>query len=189
MPRAKKRQKKPGDEHTFLGIRVERYEASMEAGVNHGVYAPQLAWNLDDDHPLYEFNTRLMIVGVATYPEGREGDSYEFRISADNVGAFDIRATLKDVQVRDEHGSPKYRSYRGRQVPVYIPPKGMGLIDKVRGEPRWTAWLRVLPCFASDALVLLRSDRTLFLAVHERKRDRTRWIQSLSLQTTDPSEE
>lgn len=189
MPHRKKRQKTPREEHTFLAIRFERYEASVEAAVNHNVYAPQLAWNSDEDHPLYEFTTRLTIVGEATYPEKQAGDTYEFTIYADNLGAGDIRATLRDVQARDEYGSPKYRSYRGRQVPIYISPKGMGLIDKIRGEPRWTAWLHVWPCFASDALVLLGNGRPLFLAVHERKHERTQWIQSLSLQTTDPAEE
>lgn len=188
MPHRNKRQKLANEEHTFLAIRVESYAASVDAAVNYNVRAPELAWNSDEDDPLYTFTTQLNIVGVATYPKQCEGDTYEFTIYGDNLGSRDIRATLKDVQARDE-GSPKYRTYRGRQVPIYTPPKGMGLINKVRGEPRWTAWLRVWPCFASDALVLLCSARTLFLAVHERKSERNRWIQNLSLQTTDPAEE
>ncbi len=105
------------------------------------------------------------------------------------MGSGDIRATLRDVQERDEYGSPKYRPHRGRQIPVYNPPPGMGLIEKVRGEPRWSAWLHVSPSFASDALGLLSNGRSLFLAIHERKKDRARWVQSVSLQTTDPAEE
>lgn len=75
------------------------------------------------------------------------------------------------------------------RVPICISPKGMGLIDKIRGEPRWTAWLHVWPCFASEALALCGHGRPLFMAVHERKSDRSRWIQSVCLQTTDPAEE
>lgn len=106
--------------------------------------------------------------------------SYEVTIYGDNLGSGDIRATLKDVQERDEYGSPKYRQYRGRQIPIYKPPPGMGRIDKIRGEQRWTAWLRVSPRFTSDALALLSNGRALFLAIHERKTNRTRWVRELA---------
>ena len=189
MPRNTKRQKGHEDAYTHLAIRVEHCEASVEAAVNYNVYMPESAWNSDDDDPLYRFTTRLTVAGISTYPEERAGDTYEVTIYGDNLGSGDIRATLKDVQERDEHGSPKYRQYRGRQIPIYKPPPGMGLIDKIRGEQRWTAWLRVSPRFMSDALALLSNGRALFLAIHERKTNRTRWVQSASLQTTDPADE
>ena len=73
--------------------------------------------------------------------------------------------------------------------PIYDPPKGIGLLNKIRGEPRWTAWLNVPPHFTGDALALLSNGKSLFLAIHERKRNRVCWVQSLSLQTIDPAEE
>ncbi|WP_027037099.1 hypothetical protein [Mesorhizobium ciceri] len=133
--------------------------------------------------------TRLTVAGIATYPEERAGETYEVTIYGDNLGSGDIRATVKDVQERDDRCAPKYLQYRGRQIPIYKPPPGMGLIDKIHGERRWTAWLRVSPRFTSDALALLGNGRALFLAIHERKTNRTRWVQSASLQTTDPAEE
>jgi hypothetical protein len=36
---------------------------------------------------------------------------------------------------------------------------------------------------------LLSHGRDLFLALHERRSGRTRWIQGLSLQTNDPADE
>ncbi|RWH54980.1 MAG: hypothetical protein EOQ83_29700 [Mesorhizobium sp.] len=189
MPRKTKRQKQPAEEHTHLAIRVERSEASVEAAINYNVYTPQYAWNSNDDDPLYRFTTRLTVAGTCTYPEERAGDSYEVTIYGDNIGSGDIRATLKDAQERDEHGSAKYRQHRGRQIPIYNPPPGIGLINKIRGEPSWTAWLRVPPRYTSDALALLRNGRSLFLAIHELKKGRRRWVQSVSLQTTDPAEE
>jgi hypothetical protein len=41
----------------------------------------------------------------------------------------------------------------------------------------------------TDALVLLAKPETLFVALHEHKIDRARWIRRISLQTTDPAEE
>ncbi|MBZ9724852.1 hypothetical protein LB554_12925 [Mesorhizobium sp. CO1-1-11] len=98
------------------------------------------------------------MVGISIYPEERAGDTYEVTLYGNNLGSGDIHATLKGVQERDEHGSRKYRQYHGRQIPIYTPPHGMGLIDKIRGEPRWTVWLRVSPRFATNALALLSDD-------------------------------
>lgn len=189
MPRTRARQKKPEEEHTHLAIRVERYDASIETAVNHNVYAPQYAWDLDDNDPLYQVNTRLTIAGISTYPEERAGAAYELAVYGDAAPSLRLSATLKDVQARDEYGSPQYREYRGRQIPIYNPPNGTGLLNKVRGEPRWTAWLFVAPRFVSDALVLLGQGKNQFLAIHERKIKRARWIKSISLQTTNPEEE
>ncbi|UCI23529.1 hypothetical protein [Mesorhizobium sp. B2-8-5] len=189
MPGRTKRQNGPEEEHTHIAIRVESCEVSVKARINHDVYAPEYAWDLDDGDPLYQFTTQLTVVGMATYPEGRAGDAYELAIYGSNSDTRRLSATVKDVQARDEHGLPQYRSYRGRQIPIYNPPSGMGLIKKIRGEPRWTAWLYVPPNFTSDALALLSNGRSLFLAIYERKKGGTRWVQGVSLQTTDPAEE
>jgi hypothetical protein len=164
-----------------LAIRVEHYEARIEACVNRNVYAPQNAWNLDEDDPLYEFTNRVTIAGVSTYPQERAGDTYELTLLGDDAPSLGLRATLEDAQARDEYGAPLYCEYRGRQIPIYNPPKGLGLLNKVRGEARWTAFLFVAPRFVNDALALLRHQRNLFLAVHERQDDGARWVHGLRL--------
>jgi hypothetical protein len=189
MPRKVKRRTKPKEAHTHLAIRVERYEVSVGASINHNVYAPQYAWRLDEDDPIYKFIMHLTITGKSTYPKDRAGETYELTIYGNDAPSQRHNATLKDAQVRDERGSPQYRAYRGRQIPVYDPPKGLGLLSKIRGEPRWAAWLFVPTRCANDMLVLLSQGRDLFLAVHERKNGRTRWLQGMELQTNDPAEE
>lgn len=185
MPRRRKHTSE--DEHTHLTIKVEHCEASVETRVEPGIYQPQYAWDLDDDAPLYRTAIQLTFAGVVTYPEGRAGEAFELTIYASNSDLRRNKATVKDVQARDERGSLKFRSYSGRQIPVYNPPSGMGLIDKV--ESSWIAWLHVSPLFTNDALVLVNSGRSLFLGIHERRSKRVRWIQGVSLQTTDPAEE
>lgn len=132
---------------------------------------------------------RLTITGTLTYPEKRAGDGYELTVCGGDVRSSDLNATVKDVQARDEYGSPQYREYRGRQIPVYNPPSGLGHLEKVRGEARWTGWLFVASRFVNDALVLLSHGKSLFLAIHECKDKRKRWIRALSLQTTNPEDE
>lgn len=189
MARTKNHRKKPEEEHTYLTIRVEQYEACVQTSVNHNVYAPQHAWDSDENNPLYPFSTRLTITGISTHPETRAGEAYELTVYGDDARSRRHNTTLKDAQTRDEHESPQYREYRGRQIPVYNPPNGLGLLEKVRGEPRWIAWLFVAPRFVNDALVLLGQGRNLFLAIHEHREKRARWIQAVSLQTADPEEE
>jgi hypothetical protein len=189
VPGKTMRKRQPNEVHTQLAIRTERYEACTEASINHHVYAPQYAWTIDENDPLYEFTTRLTIIGISIHPKERAGDTYELMIYGDNAASQRHGATLKDVQVRDERGSLQYRTYRGREVPVYAPPKGVGHLNKVRGESRWTAWFFVPTRFVNDMLVLLNHGGNLFMAIHERKDNRARWVQSITLQTNNPAEE
>jgi hypothetical protein len=71
---------------------------------------------------------------------------------------------------------------------VYRKPPGLGVLEK-RGERAWTGRVNVEARLVSDMLVLLMSGRPLFLAIDERKDGRTRWIDGITLQTTDPAEE
>lgn len=185
----RKRPNKPDEEHSHIIIRLEHYEAGVEARVNHYAYAPQYAWNLDDDDPLYEFTNQIVITGNSIYPPERQGDRYKLTIQGTESSSHRLNAKLKDIHARDKYGSPKYREYRGKQIPIYQPPHGLGLVEKVRGERCWTAWLFVAPRFINDLLVLLGHQRHLFLALHERKIDRSRWVQGMTLQTSDPTEE
>lgn len=189
MPRKQRKAKKPEDEHTHLAVRVDRYDAHVSAGINHNAYQPQYAFDLDEDDPLYRFTTHLEIVGTCTYPEVRAGDEYLVTIYGEDAPSMGMDRTLKSIQARDEHHAPVYRTYRGKRVPVFIVPKGMGLLEKIRGQARWTAWLHAAPRFVSDALVVLAQRRQVYVAIHERREQRSRWVQSLSVQTTDPAEE
>lgn len=189
MPVKRTRPKKQDVEHTHLALRVECYEADIDASVNHYAYDPQYAWDLDDSEPVYKFGTRLIITATSIQPEKRAGEIYELTFSSDNAPSRRLVAMLRDLQVRDKNGSLEYRQYRGKEVPVYRAPKGLGTLDKTRGAPCWTAWLFVPAQFTSDLLILLGRERAIFVSLHERKESRQRWIQSITLQTTDPSEE
>ena len=189
MPTKQTRSSKPKEEYTLLSLRVERYEVELGASVNPYAYHPQYAWDLDESDLVYKFSTQLAIMATSIRPEKRAGDTYELTLHSDNAPPRWLTRTLQDLQLRDKHGSLQYRQYRGKQVPVYRSPKGLGTLDKIRGEPRWTAWLFVPNQFTSDILTLLGHQKTLFIALHERKEARDRWVHSMSLQTVDPTEE
>lgn len=184
----KKQPKGPKDEHTFLAIRVERYEASTEASLNLNLKTNLPLFARDED-PVYTFVTTLKINGVSTYPEGRAGERYEVTVRGEAIHAGDFSLTLRDVQKRGEYGAPVYRSHRGEPLPIYQPPPGIALIERRRGAAIWDLWVPVAPRLVSDMLVLLAQTRPLFLFLHERKTGRQRWIESIGLQTTDPAEE
>jgi hypothetical protein len=168
---------------------VENYGAHVDAAINHNVYAPQYAWDLNDDDPVYSFTSNLRISGISVCPQDRRQEHYELTIYGDDAPSRKLAAKLRDVQVRDKYGSPLYRTYRGREIPVYDPPKGMGILEKVRGENRWTAWLNATPSFVSDARALLAVSKGLFMVIDEHRSQRTRWVRRVTLQTSNLQEE
>lgn len=187
MPRKAKGRRRPEDSHTQLAIHVERYDVSIDASINHSVYAPQHAWNLNEEDPVYQFTMRLTITGIASYPEDRAGDVYEVTIHGDDAPSMDHNARLREARARDKNGSPKYRKYRDVDFPIYNEPKGLGFLEKARGESTWRAWVFAPTRFGRDMLALLNQGRDLYMGIYERKIDRARWIRNLTLQTTDPA--
>ncbi len=185
-----KRRPKVIDVYTEVVIQVGSYDAAVDAAINHVVYAPQNAFKLDDSDPVFAFKTRLVVRGVSTYPPERASDQYEFTIYGDDAPSQDIHTTLKDVQKREGgYGLPQYREYRGRQIPIYEPPSGLGLIEKIRGQKQWSVWVHAPTRFTNDLLTLLGHKRPLFIYLRERKNDRARWVQGISLQTVNPLDE
>ena len=179
----------PKPTYSRIGVKVESYDARVEADINIEAKDPKYAIELDDRDPVYKYITRLTIVGTATYPEDRAGQRFEVTVFGDESPSRRVFATLKDIHERGEYGQPLYRQYRGQDLPVFRKPPGLGLLDKVRGESRWTAWLNVAARLVSDMLVLLGTKRDLYLAIEERKIGRTRWVDGVGLQTTDPAKD
>jgi len=176
------------EQYASVAVRVQGWEASTDASINYAVYAPH-AWDSIDNSPLYAFKIYVTITGVCLSPAERAGDSYELTMYGEYSQPSRLDATLKEAQQRDKFGSPRYRTYRGKQIPVYDPPKGLATIKKVRGQTRWTSWLPVQPHFANDLLTLLGHQRPLFISIVEREEGRVHWIQGFSVQTAAPEED
>jgi hypothetical protein len=182
--------KKAQPEHTFLALQVDGYDVRISASINHQVENPKYAFDeLRADEPVYKHITYLTIRGHATHPEKRAGERFEFAVHGDDSPSKELRATLRDFQVRDEYNSAEYREYRGRQIPVVHPIPSLAFIDKNRAAQKRTVWLNVEPRLVSDMLVLLGSTRPIYISVQEVKVGRTRWVRQFELQTTDPAEE
>jgi hypothetical protein len=190
MPKKKRRiRAKHVEEYAHVALRVESYKARVEAALNHYAHNPEYAFRDTEEEPLYHFLAHLEIAAIFTFPEDRADQPCELTIYGEDHPESSTYWKLKDVQKRDEHRTPVYRTYRGKDIPVYLPPKGMGVLERARGESRWRGTLWGPPRFVTDLLLLLAHDRTLFLSITERKLERHRWIQSVTLQTTDPAEE
>ena len=185
MARKAKKKAKP-ETLTRLSVRVQAYDASSEVRVNYYVRYPEHAFRDHSDDLIVEDGAFLTVRGVGIDPPERAGEEYEFTIRGTDAPSAGLAAKLKDAQVRGEYGAPQYRKYRGGEIPVYDPPPGLGLLQKVRGEPRWTGWVTVAPRLVTDWLILLGSGRDLYLDVLERKKDRSRWIDSIELRTQSP---
>jgi hypothetical protein len=157
--------------------------------MNHYANNPQYAWRDTQDDPLFEFETHVELKALCSAPNTSAGETYNLTIYSDVNSESAIYWKLKDVQVVDEHRVPQYRTYRGKRLPIYRPPNGIGTLEKQRGARHWNGTMWAQPRYLSDVLILLGSHRQLYLAIHEKKIERQRWIQSVAIQTTDPAED
>jgi hypothetical protein len=142
-----------------------------------------------DELRVYRFDSSLEIAGVCNYPDDRSGERYSITVYGDQSDEGDLNAKLREFHIKDKNGDPKYRKSRGHYLPVYEVPKGVGLLQKVRGENSWNGCVWVPDRTVSMMLTLLNSMGALFVELHERRGARNRWVNSLRLQTTDPAYE
>ena len=173
----------------YLTLRVTKHTIRVESAVNFCVYMPEWFDRYTGNDPLFKFESELIIYGVPVYPKARTEDTYELKVSGRARRAGEQEQTLKDIQLRDKDGSPLFRSYRGKRIPVYERPKGFGRFEKVRGEPFWTTYLFAPPRTVSDMLTLLERRSELYVDLHLERHDRKRWITHYSLQTAAPSDD
>ncbi len=186
MPGKKSGKKQKKLEHSFLTIPVDSYQASTSADPNSKVLGTPRYVN--EEEPAIVFHTRLEISGTCTDPPARAGEPYTIMLYKEAFPTGDLALKIKDLCQHDKAGSPIYRRYRGRQYPRYDEPPSLGLVEKAWGERCWTICAQLTTPFFCDALILLNGNKHLYVAVHERKVGRTRWVRSLSLQTNDPAE-
>jgi len=181
-----KQKKFPKPEYTYLTIELIDYRARVDASINYEVRDPH---HFRDEAKIYEFSNFFEIEGISTYPEERKGEKFQITIHGSDTRHRDLDLTLKDCHVRDERGTRIYRKVRGKGVPVYDIPKGIGHVQRQRETKVWIGWVWVPQRTVSDMLVLLSNVRPLYLALHELRVGRTRWIVDLTLQTSNPEEE
>lgn len=184
------RPKKTIGDHRHLVVRLESHEASLSAEVSYDAYHPENAYRDGSEELLFQYRTRLTLVGRCLQPSEIEGDTVELTIYGDDSKSHGHDATLSDIQAKDEkYRTNQYRTFRGKEIPIYRPPKGMALFSKVRGERLWTAWLFTPTRFTGEVLELLGHRRDLYLELHEYKEGRDRWLRGVSLRTNLPDDE
>jgi hypothetical protein len=174
------------DEYTFVSLRADSYDAAVEAAVNVNLRTTVPRY-VEDGDSVFTGDMRLDVVATSIDPSHRADEKYEITAYRDRSERTQLK--FKDIHARDAHEVPVYRSYRGQQFPVYNRPPGLAVIHKTHGRREWRLAVWVLPSVTSDMLALLRGSRPLYISIHERKADRQRWVQALSLQTKNPAEE
>lgn len=172
--------------HTLLGIRLSGFTARVDASVSYKVLDPR---HYQEDAKVYEFASSLEVEGDCMYPEERAGESYRLTVYGRELNEGEFTLTLADCHVRDDKGLLQYRKRGDKRVPLYKVPKGIGLLDRQRRTRIWAGTVWVSSRVVSDMLTLLPHVSPLYVAIQELRVERNRWITSLTLQTTDPSEE
>jgi hypothetical protein len=125
------RKKTPSVEYELLSIPLSGFVASVDASVNHKARDRRHHYR---DPKIYSFGSSVELEGVCDYPEERSGESYVISVHGWETEEGEFEARLSDRHVMDEDGMRKYRKVRGKEIPMYDVPEGIGLIEKVRGE-------------------------------------------------------
>lgn len=188
MPCHDAEKKKPEAEYTNLAITIDSYDARAQAGINLNLLGSS-RYVIDDEEPVYSFDTVLELSGTCTYPDDRAGDRYEITLVGDTTPPRSLRIKIKDLRERDKDGLPRYRKYKDGHHPVYGEPPALAFLEKVRGENRWSVWVWVAHQMVTDSLLLLSSGKPVYVSLQEKKENRQRQIRNLGVQTTDPAEE
>ena len=190
MPSASKRQPaEPAVRYEHVTFSVDSYHVRVEADINRDATNPEYAYRDTQEQPLYQFLTHLDINGTCLAPGKRAGASCELTIYSDDNPNSAIYWKLRDVQLLDEGHAPVYRQYRGKRIPVYAPPKGIGSFGKQFGEHHWRGAVFVPPRFVTDLLLALGTARPLFLSLLEARQRRRSWLARIGLQTANPMDE
>jgi hypothetical protein len=142
-----------------------------------------------DDLRVYEFDSALEITGLCTYPEERLWESFFITVYGNQQDEGDLDARLREFHIEDKNGSPKYRKSGDRYLPLYKLPSGVGFLQKERGRNSWDGCAWVPNQTVSMMLSVLDRNGPVFAELHERRVGRNRWINGLTLQTTDPAYE
>ncbi len=174
------------DEYSFIIVKVENIEISLNSGMN---FETRGFFVTGENDRIYSFGSNIEITGECIYPEDRMGQKFIVTLAGSSKPSDHLELKLKDLMQLDRNGAPVYKKYKDRIRPVYKEPIGLALVDKVRGENKWLVYLQVDRQMISDSLVLASYNRQLYLSVHEKKSNRQRWVRNFSLGTTNPLDE
>lgn len=184
MPiKARRRQRR--DTFELLSLWVTGYEVQVELGVNGRLRMKPL-WG-DLDTPVMQARSWLEVRGKCVYPEERKGEKFVFTMVGEQSPP-DFAETVADIQQRDAHGMPQYRTYRGSTVPVFKCPKGVTQLLRQRRADPWSAWMHVPAGYLSDCLMVLSTRAVHYIYLHEHIVENERWLNTFALQSNDPAE-
>ena len=68
----------------------------------------------------------MKINGIVTAPKTLVGNSFELRVQSIDQTSNELNWTLDDTHKRNEYGAREYRTYRGKEIPIFNPPSGLG---------------------------------------------------------------
>lgn len=183
MPR--KARRKSRDTYEFLSMWLTGYDFRVEIGVNTNLRSNPLWADLDDK--LFTASSWLEIRGKCFDPEDREGEKFVVTLVANPCPAG-FNEAVRDVQLRNEHGAPQYRLYRGVHVPVFERPLGVTPMWRDRKADPWQAHIHVPERYVSDCLLALTSKTARYMSIHGHIVGKDSWINGFSIQSGDPTE-
>ncbi|MEW8026286.1 MAG: hypothetical protein AB2806_00905 [Candidatus Thiodiazotropha sp.] len=173
--------------HTDLTIAIDRHDVRLTAGHNLNLLGSNRHF-IDDEELVFRFDSTIEMSGLCISPDKRAGDRYDITMISADPESIELTLKIKDTQERDKDGSPRYKKLKSGNYPVYKKPPSIGVLDKVRGEQRFTYWIWASPQMVTDCLILLSHYKQLYASILEEREARQRRVKYFTVQTTNPNE-
>ncbi|RLW63948.1 MAG: hypothetical protein B6D73_14260 [gamma proteobacterium symbiont of Stewartia floridana] len=182
-----KRGKLSRNQYVSFSIRVNDYSARSDAGINSSLLSHPCDVK-DESELVHHFETKLEIIGECIDAGDSSGHRFDIYLFGDSKVNERI-PRIRDLQERDSEGEDIYRTYRGKQYPVYKQPPAVAYLEKIWGKDRWLSSIWVTPQIVTDALLILSGLKQAYVSIHTIKEKRHYRILNLSVQTVNPTEE
>jgi hypothetical protein len=174
---------KPVVRQEYLTLKVEDFSVEVSTAVNPEARKPSQE---DDSVDLYDYGSFIQITAICTSPEDHVNQRFGITVLRNRPHAVDFDATLRNVRLRDQDGTPTYRERRGRPLPLYDIPPGFTLLNRRRGTVDWEGAVWMPEQTITQLLMVLMPRKPLYLQIVVRTIDRERWLDSVTVQTSDP---
>ena len=173
-------------EYSFTAIQITNYDIYIDSSINYEVRDKRHHF---DDAKIYDFSSYIKFHGSCMDSQGINDRKYEIIAYGSEAQPGDFDLKLSDCHLQDEKGFRQFRKYRGREVPIYNIPNGIGMLTRLKGSQITFGSAWVSPETITNMLAVLPHVSPIYLSIHERLIEGQRWIIGLTLQTSDPDEE
>lgn len=176
-----KRKQQPATE--LIVLEVEDYSAYTSYHFNWDVQQKNRRY---PETKVFSISLSVELQCRAVYSDTRQGNAFDVHLFHSPEGREAL--TLGDCVVRNKDGSPSYRTIRGFREPQYRLPTGVAVIEKARGNDRWSSFVQLPDGQMAFVMQMLHCSKPVYVSFHEMRENRRRWMLQFEMSHRHPDD-